>query len=221
MKKTASQRLRERRKDLGYKTATDAARRHGWNISTYRSHENDSRGTGIPKWAAEDYAKTYKVSLDWLMTGVERRSLPLEKNLQLGLAVRHVPLLTWDIINAALSGQMALDNLPQVPVATDNNLGNEPISVRLPDASMVNRNGNKSFHIGDILVFNRDAKTAPGEYCLAEVEDSELPVFRKYTEEGKDRIKLVPLNPDFPSYAITLDKPGLIIGRLMVRQDEF
>jgi hypothetical protein len=47
-----------------------AARFFGWNENTYKSHENGLRGDqGLKVKTAEKYAKGYKISLAWLMTG--------------------------------------------------------------------------------------------------------------------------------------------------------
>lgn len=50
-----------------FATASDAARRFGWNENTYRSHENGQRG--ISKKAAAQYAKAFKVPVEWLLYG--------------------------------------------------------------------------------------------------------------------------------------------------------
>lgn len=59
MTDSPSQRLRKARIERGYETAADAARAHGWNLVTYASHENGSRG--ITRTAALKYAKAFHV----------------------------------------------------------------------------------------------------------------------------------------------------------------
>lgn len=61
------ERLFKARRDAGYADATEAARAKGWNENTYRSHENGVRGMK-PKVAAA-YAKAFRVSSGWLLTG--------------------------------------------------------------------------------------------------------------------------------------------------------
>ncbi|WP_343715296.1 S24 family peptidase [Inquilinus sp.] len=51
----------------GYETSSDAARAFGWIVSTYQSHENGHRG--LPTKAAQRYARAFKVSASWLLTG--------------------------------------------------------------------------------------------------------------------------------------------------------
>lgn len=64
---TANQRLKFVRERAKFETAADAARRFGWNETTYRSHENGHRG--FPAKRAPIYAKAYKVSEEWLLYG--------------------------------------------------------------------------------------------------------------------------------------------------------
>lgn len=51
-------------------TRPEAAEIFGMSKSTYESHENGNRATkGIPIERARQYARRYKVSLNWLLTG--------------------------------------------------------------------------------------------------------------------------------------------------------
>lgn len=47
--------------------ASAIAKRFGWTISTYLSHENGQ--TAVPNDAAHRYAKVYKASPGWILTG--------------------------------------------------------------------------------------------------------------------------------------------------------
>ncbi len=49
-----------------FATAKDAALRFGWNYNTYSQHERGH--SGITR-AAKDYARAFKVSEAWLLTG--------------------------------------------------------------------------------------------------------------------------------------------------------
>lgn len=73
------ERLQQARKKAGFETASDAARAFGWNENTYRSHENGERG--LKPATAARYAKCFKTSYGWLLTGEgvskDRRSIPL------------------------------------------------------------------------------------------------------------------------------------------------
>jgi len=70
--KTVGQRLREAREVAGYRSAREAADAIGIAYPTYAAHENDSRG--LRRDSAEVYARRFKVSIDWLLTGKGNRS---------------------------------------------------------------------------------------------------------------------------------------------------
>lgn len=62
-----AERLRFSRARAGYETATDAANAFGRNPVTYRSHESGERG--LKANVAAKYARAFKVSQAWLLTG--------------------------------------------------------------------------------------------------------------------------------------------------------
>lgn len=62
----AAKRLETARIARGFKTSKEAATYFGWSYDTYAQHENGTRG--IIR-AAEKYAKAYRVSTGWLLTG--------------------------------------------------------------------------------------------------------------------------------------------------------
>jgi phage repressor protein C with HTH and peptisase S24 domain len=61
------ERLQAAREKAGFDNATDAARAFGWNENTYRSHENGERG--LRPVVAERYAKAFRTTTAWLLTG--------------------------------------------------------------------------------------------------------------------------------------------------------
>jgi DNA-binding XRE family transcriptional regulator len=63
---TAHERLARARLLAGYETATEAADAIGVNRPTYIHHENGTRGF---QKHADRYAKFFRVSLEWLVTG--------------------------------------------------------------------------------------------------------------------------------------------------------
>jgi phage repressor protein C with HTH and peptisase S24 domain len=60
------ERLREARLKAGYATATEAAKAMGVPSTAYANHENGWRGIDR---AAPRYARFFRVSLEWLLTG--------------------------------------------------------------------------------------------------------------------------------------------------------
>jgi SOS-response transcriptional repressor LexA len=64
---TMGERLRHAREQAGFKSARSAALKHGWGSSTYAAHENGQNK--FDDQAAITYAKAFKVSAGWLVTG--------------------------------------------------------------------------------------------------------------------------------------------------------
>ena len=72
---TPAERLKRARLKAGFRTATDAARAHGWVISTYLGHENGDR---VPsRNCAKRYANAFHTTWDWLLEGSKSESLEL------------------------------------------------------------------------------------------------------------------------------------------------
>lgn len=65
-----SSRLREARLESGFSSASAAAKAHGWTVSTYIAHENGQNDYSPER--AEDYAKAFKTTAEWLLFGKER-----------------------------------------------------------------------------------------------------------------------------------------------------
>ncbi|MGP0093297.1 MAG: S24 family peptidase [Xanthobacteraceae bacterium] len=63
----SNERLRQARERAGFVSARSAAIRFGWIPSTYASHENGQ--TPVPMRDAPKYARAFKVSAAWLLTG--------------------------------------------------------------------------------------------------------------------------------------------------------
>lgn len=63
--KSQNERLREARIQCGFTTAAAAIRHFGWSASTYRHHENGTRGFGSEE--AFIYARAFGVTANWLL----------------------------------------------------------------------------------------------------------------------------------------------------------
>lgn len=72
MKEEIAARLRTARKNAGFTSVGDAAKALGVAYPTYAAHENGSRA--FDNETAAFYARRFKVSLDWLLTGKGERS---------------------------------------------------------------------------------------------------------------------------------------------------
>ncbi len=60
-------RLAKARRDRGFSDAKSAAEYFGWNYTSYSQHERGERG--LRRTVAEKYAKAFRVSPAWLLTG--------------------------------------------------------------------------------------------------------------------------------------------------------
>lgn len=67
MTDTPAARLKKAREDAGYSSASAAAEALGVPLATYTQHENGRRG--IPRDAAPQYARRFKVPEEWLLYG--------------------------------------------------------------------------------------------------------------------------------------------------------
>lgn len=94
-----AKRLEKARIARGFLTAKDAARRHGWVYETYIQHEQGIRGISR---AASKYAKAFKVSEAWLLTG-EGPGITGGDTPSLEEAMRLLPHATDEALQAALT----------------------------------------------------------------------------------------------------------------------
>lgn len=85
------ERLQQARAAAGYSEATKAARALGIKDQTYLAHENGNRGF---KSRADQYARKYGVSLEWLLTGRGQRERRTEQP-ALANGRRTIPLVGY------------------------------------------------------------------------------------------------------------------------------
>lgn len=146
------ERLRQARIDAGWTEAAEAARRFGWNLSTYRAHENGQNP--IPRTRAPEYARAFRVSPEWLLLGTgdgRRRPVPLVGYIGAGAEVY------------ALDDGGSLDDIDAPP-----GIGPEAVAVQVRGSSMYPR-----YMDGDVLIY--DAHTtlakADGQECVVALTD--------------------------------------------------
>lgn len=65
MNSLSAERLRLAREKRGFSSAQEAADHFGWTVSTYRSHENGTRG--LTQEAARKYGAAFRVAPGWLL----------------------------------------------------------------------------------------------------------------------------------------------------------
>jgi hypothetical protein len=74
-------RLREARIRAGFSSASQAARAHGWRVSTYIAHENGQNHFDAGQ--AQDYAKAFKTEAEWLLLGRSSSVSGIEQELRM------------------------------------------------------------------------------------------------------------------------------------------
>lgn len=87
------ERLKQARKDAGYKTARQAAEALGITYSTYAGHENGS--VSIPRDRALHYSQRFHITVDWLLTGKQSSHLQNAKSLSTLPLIGEVQAGAW------------------------------------------------------------------------------------------------------------------------------
>lgn len=77
MTDTPGKRLKQAREKY-FDSAAAAAKRHGWPVSTYASHEN-GQTREIPHEAARRYARAFKTTASWLNHGEVEMVIPKDR----------------------------------------------------------------------------------------------------------------------------------------------
>jgi len=194
---TLAARLKRARKEAGFDTATEAAEKCDWNPNTYRSIENGTRGPGFEN--VIEYADTFNVRLDWLMTGRG----PMRRG-----TTRQVPIFQLsDILGRTKSyGPNSViirgDARGYISVPEEQGVTRHTRAFVVVDRSMVDPSGSEhSIYPDDLVGIELGAQAYAGCVVLAEVKGEF--VFRKVqirrtSESGKPtQVALVPLNSDY------------------------
>ncbi|WP_366654473.1 XRE family transcriptional regulator [Fodinicurvata sp. EGI_FJ10296] len=223
---TPYDRLQLARRKAGFRSANDAALAHGWTISTYRSHENGQRGMKLD--AAERYARAYRVSAAWLLTGEgavtsnsnENKSSGDQEIINEYLGISRVPIIgdaapgVWCSVYD--EGKVEYLHIPIVP-----NKPQPDFAVRSVGPGM-----NRSYSEGTILVCgNADGPLGPprnGEHVVAERRDGDLVERRvaQYTIDGDGERKWLWPNSDHRDHQAPLpvDRDDLKIRGIVVAE---
>lgn len=208
-------RLKAARKAAGYETAADAARAFGWNENTYRSHESGIRG--VPRQSIVKYARAFKVSVDWLLTGRVDGMPPLTHS----VAIRHLPLFDAAILprskfqlEEAVTG-VASGAALAVPISL---AGERSFAVKMPDDSMMG--GLKNIHKGDWIIVDPDYAHAPGSYVLVYDPVLQQHTIRRWRLIGDGTAELAPTNNDYPTSKVPADT-DLVLGCVRGRFEVF
>jgi hypothetical protein len=230
--------LRQLRLARGFKTAAEAANYYGWNVNTYKSHENGART--ISKKAAGKYGKAYNVLPGWLLydSGPKshavgevykgnivdaREAVPQLPAPDFGLAYRRIPRLSWEIMANITNVHQAIAEATDfylVPV--DDPLPALSFALKINDDSMLatDSRAGDSFRRGDDVVFSPQKAVSPGDFVLARIFARNETIFRQYRESGYDKhgrkiVSLHALNANWADEDISLETTGEIVARLI------
>ncbi|MEO9230889.1 MAG: S24 family peptidase [Devosia sp.] len=186
-----AKRLEHARTLRGFSTARAACDFFGWNYSAYTQHENGTRG--IVRVAAK-YAKAFRVSEAWLLTGEGEPGSAVE-----------IPLLGWvsagvmmrdDVSDEAL-GHIAVADLPP----------GDWIALKVVGDSMDRISPPESI----IFVDRRDKQLVPnGLYVIAD-EDGNA-TYKRYRPGPPMRFEPVSVNKDLEP--IFPEQEPQIVGRV-------
>jgi phage repressor protein C with HTH and peptisase S24 domain len=197
-------RLAKARKAAGFAEATDAARALGMKPPTYLAHENGSRG--FPDRRAQDYARKFKISLEWLLTGKgQMRSGKPSTAPAVGYVGAGYEIEPIDD-HAMGAGLEDVDLAPGVP--------DDAVVVIVRGDSMYPRykDGEGIFYIRD----QRNPAELVGEECIVKLEDGRM--FVKDLEKGQEgRFDLLSPNaPPLRNQAVEWAAP--VLARVKVRR---
>jgi SOS-response transcriptional repressor LexA len=214
---------------------SEAAKRHGWNVSTFGSHVRGLRG--IKKEDARKYAHAFGVAPGWLLfgegddkiaTGDAGINHPGPLRHKTVIDSKRIPRLRWGMIRNTASIAEAVDNTKEyITLPGAKTFGAKALALDVPDNSMLDpANPYLGFRPGETLVFDADQEAEPGDFVLAVVDGMDVEVFRQYrragrSPDGAEIIDLVPLNPHCETYHVTVGVSGSIKGRLVYRGQTF
>lgn len=172
------ERLQWAREKAGFASKLAAAKRFGWTPSTYAAHENGQND--YDEKAAAKYAKAFKVSAGWLLTG---EGSPSPK------AVRH------PVVNYVAGGS---ELVPIDDYAPGEGIEEVELPAGVPANAVVVKVRGESMHPryydGEYLVYIRDGRSPEeliGRECVVELTDGRKMVktVRRGSKKGLFRLE--------------------------------
>ncbi len=211
------ERLQKLRKRAGYKNAGDAAKAFGWNVNTYRSQENGTRGINA-EWA-DRFARAYKSSASHILYGDEapgRAVQPANDESTLKFPELDVRAGAGAGMIVENDGHEKLGEWTMPAISVESFMRN-PSTVKIIQV------------IGDSML----PDFLPGQRIFVDVSDrmpSPPGVFVVWDGFGlvikrcqmiphsePPRVRLMSSNPAYPSYELSLDEAhvnGRVVGKL-------
>lgn len=197
-----AKRLEQARIARGFKDAKAAASYFGWKYDTYAQHENGTRG--ITRAAAQ-YAKHFRVSKGWLLTGEGRGPGQTDGSDQ------DVPLLSM----------VAASNLRDQPGVTETDIIRRIKVGELPKGDWValeveGDSMNRIAPDGSIILVDRsDDKLLDGKFYVFSA-DGGAATFKMYRRADRDHpSRMVPYSTNPDHMAMAADRDDLyVFGRV-------
>jgi SOS-response transcriptional repressor LexA len=95
------------------------------------------------------------------------------------------------------------------------------VCLEIEDDSMAAPGDVSTFRPGDVITVALNAPAKPGDFVLAQRDQDERPLFRRYQPRGRNVVDLVPLNPAYATVRIDGANPGRILGRVVMHSRQF
>ncbi len=183
-----AKRLEQARIRRGFSTAKAACKFFGWSYNTYAQHENGTRGIGR---AADTYARAFRVSAAWLLTGIGTDG-PTDQVELMGFVGAGQEVYQFD------EGGAGMVDAP--PGATSST-----VAVEVRGDSML-----PLYDDGTILYYSRQLPPEEmiGRRCIIRLEDDRVLVKSLRRGAGPGLWTLVSLNaPDIEDVTVTWAAP--------------
>jgi len=202
-----SKRLRLARERAGYARPIDASRAFGWNEHTYRSHENGTRGFAIK--TARKYAAAFRVSMEWLTTGLDKSSGAVQHESVISLPLlefNDLPRLRGELTEALLTADF--ESTIPAPAHID---GPDAFAVQIPDDSMVDERSTKtSIWPGDVALISPTEGVKPGRLVMVYNPQTQEHSIRRARRLDDVTWQFVPANTDYAPFTLPISSEHII-----------
>ena len=192
------ERLKQARMAL-YPTAQAAAKALGVKPDTYTQHENGTRG--FKRESAIQYAKKFKVNIEWLLTGKGQKEAMVEPLLAVS-----VPLLSW-----VSAGKMALEDVSDAYIGSVEQAGLDPkgdwIALKVVGTSMDRISPPQS-----VILVNRKDKRLVNNACYVISDGGDGSATYKRFRGNPSRFE--PVSTEADHETIFPDNEPIIVGRV-------
>ncbi|MDX3929196.1 MAG: S24 family peptidase [Shinella sp.] len=165
-----AERLKKARVDSGLGGVKAVANKFGWNVNKYKAHDSGQNGFGIVD--AKQYAKAFRVSLQWLYFGIGE---PGDADPPEPVTTTDVPFVSW-ISAGALGEQPGVSDFSEFPTIPAIDLPEgDWIALRVEGDSM-----NKISPPGSIIFVNRRDKRLAPNACYVVADEAGNATYKRY-----------------------------------------